>query len=87
MKLNNNAYAKLLDIPYKLMRRRVTGRDEYAFDALWLTRLIKYFENDQLPAQSVRYAASVLLEGEWRDAEIEITRDGDLAVRLDHDVA
>ena len=73
----------LLEIPDKLRRRNITKDNGYAFSAKWIVDLIRYFEAETA-ARSVTYPARIYLDGWANDGEIEVSRDGDLIVRLNH---
>ena len=81
--MTNATLNKLLSIQDTLKRRAIIQPDGSPFQIGWTDRMIRAFESDPKPV-SITYKARINLDGYWHDGEIEVSRDGDLAVRLDH---
>ena len=81
--MKNEALNKMLAMPQALKRRNVYRADSRPFGIGWMDKMIRAFETMPTPV-SITYEASLFIEGKWYDGEIEVSRDGDLAVRMRH---
>lgn len=75
---------KLLGLPEILKRRNIVQTNGYPFQTGWADKMIRSFTNAVPTPTSITYKMKVWLETRWYDGEIEITREGDLMVRLEH---
>ena len=81
--MTNDVLNRLLSIQDTLKRRAIYQPDGMPFQVGWTDRMIRTFESEPKPI-SIAYKAMINLDGKWHDGEIEISRDGKLAVRLNH---
>lgn len=84
MSMTYETLAKLLSIPDTLKRRNIVRPDGYPFQTGWADKMIRSFTDAVPTPTSITYKMKVWLETRWYAGEIEITRDGDLIVRLEH---
>ena len=81
--MTNEVLNKLLAMPEILNRRNIRKPDGTRFQIRWMDRMIRDFEAVPTPV-SITYSALIWLDGKDYEGEIEISRDGDLAVRIHH---
>lgn len=82
--MTNEVLNKFLNIQGTLKRRNIVQSNGYPFGVGWTDKLIRSFTKAIPTPASITYKMMVWLETRWYDGEIEITRDGDLIVRLEH---
>ena len=84
--MTNETLTKFLALPETLKRRNIIRRDNFDFGVRWLDRMIRDFDTDPKP-MSITYYARINLDGYWHDGYIEVDRNGNLAVSLEHNPA
>ena len=82
--MTNEILNKFLSIQDTLKRRNIRQPSGYPFQTGWTDKLIRSFAKAVPAPVSITYKMIVWLENRWYDGEIEITRDGNLIVRLAH---
>ena len=82
--MTNEILNKFLSIQDTLKRRNICQPSGYPFQTGWTDKLIRSFAKAVPAPVSITYKMIVWLENRWYDGEIEITRDGNLIVRLAH---
>ncbi len=74
---------RMLSLSDTLKRRGIIQANGYPFGVRWTDRMIRDFGATPKPV-SITYGALINLECIWHKGFIEVDRDGNLAVRLDH---
>ena len=81
--MTNDALSKLLGLADIFNRRAIVQRDGLPFGTRWTDHLLRSFDSAPKPL-SITFEASIYLDGYWHDGFIDVDRDGDFRVRLQH---